>query len=114
MGASDFQIIYVGAIADWSLIPDRMIGGMRRYIENGIEPGDFLRAVLNNDLQEACGRADAENQRILFQYVKFLYNYAPSDCWGSPEKVEKWLDEGGLGWKEVYTGDGPVRIVSCG
>ena len=34
-----------GRAPDWSLIPDYMIGGLRRYIERGIPPGHFLSAV---------------------------------------------------------------------
>jgi len=28
--------------------------------------------------------------------VKFFYNEAPSACWGSLEKMEKWIEIGGL------------------
>ena len=48
--------------ADWSLIPDYMRGGLRRYLAHGIEPGSFLSAVLRNDLIDACGRADDTNR----------------------------------------------------
>jgi hypothetical protein len=82
--------------ADWSLIPPHMIGGLRRFIENGIGPGSFLTAVLCNDLRGACERADDENRDRLFQYVQFLYSYAPSECWGSPAKFDAWCKQGGL------------------
>lgn len=72
-------------------IPDRMMGGLKRYVEHGIEPGSFLMAVLRNDLHDAVGRADDENIRNLPAYVSYLYNEAPSPCWGSPEKVQAWL-----------------------
>ena len=68
-------------------IPKRMMGGIKRYIENHIEPGDFLMAVLTNDLTGAVGRADNENMANLPAYVSYLYNEAPSACWGSKEKV---------------------------
>jgi hypothetical protein len=71
-------------------IPDRMMGGIRRWIEHRVPPGDFLMAVLRNDLQEACGRADDENLRNIPAYVAYLYNEAPRECWGSPEKVAIW------------------------
>lgn len=100
----------MGSPADWSLIPDYMIGGLRRYIENGIEPGSFLSAVLCNDLRGAVSAADDTNRHRLFQYVQFLYLYAPSECWGSPSKVEKWCAQRGLSAKSVYD-DGPVEIV---
>ena len=93
---------YTSAKPDWSLIPEYMIGGLRRYIENGIEPGSFLSAVLCNDLRGACECADDINRSRLFEYVKFLYSYAPAGCWGSQERFEKWLEQNGLGCIEVY------------
>lgn len=85
-----------GRPADWSLIPDYMIGGLRRYIENGILPGSFLSALLSNDLRSTFERADDENRRCIENYVRFLYNYAPSECWGSPAKFNAWCKQGGL------------------
>lgn len=65
----------------------------RRYIEDKIPPGGFVLAVLCNDLKEACARADDINRRLLWEIVAWLYNEAPSDCWGSPERVEAWLSD---------------------
>ena len=93
---------YTSTKPDWSLIPEYMIGSLRRYIENGIEPGSFLSAVLCNDLRGACECADDTNRSRLFEYVKFLYSYAPAGCWGSQERFEKWLEQNGLGCIEVY------------
>ena len=93
-----------GRAANWSLIPDHMIGGLRRYIENGIKPGSFLTALLCNDLRETCERADDVNRHRIYDYVKFLYNYAPAGIWGSPEIVAQWIERKGLGWPEVYGG----------
>lgn len=90
-----------GPRADWSLIPEHMIGGLRRYIENGIEPGSFLEAVLCNDLKGAVGRADQTNKHRLHDYIMFLYNFAPSSCWGSPEKYTAWVEQCGLNWSDV-------------
>lgn len=82
--------------ADWSLIPDHMRAALRRYIALGIPPGSFLEAVLSNDLKNAFGRADDENRRRLFEWVRFLYNYAPTGCWGSPDTVKDWIKSGGI------------------
>jgi hypothetical protein len=62
-----------------------------RYAQHGVETGGFLRAVLSNDLKEACLRADEENQEALYQIVKYIWNHLPAACWGSPAKVEAWL-----------------------
>ena len=66
--------------------------GIDRYVQHGIIPGDFLRAVLSNDLKESFGRADLENRRDMFEIVQYLYNNVPSVCWGSPEKVASWIE----------------------
>ena len=73
-------------------IPRRMEGGICRYVEYGIEPGDFLTAIIRNDLKEAVGRADEENMRNLPAYVAYFYNEVPSPAWGSKEKMEAWME----------------------
>lgn len=73
-------------------IPEHMLDRLRAYIETGCPVGDFLTAVLCNDLREACSRADDHNVRNLAAYVVYLYNEAPSPCWGSPEKHAAWIE----------------------
>lgn len=73
-------------------IPERMMGGITRYIEQGVPPGDFLTAIICNDLYEAVGRADDENIANIPAYVGYFYNNAPSQCWGSVEKFNAWMD----------------------
>jgi hypothetical protein len=77
--------------ADWSLIPPHMWGGLTRYLERGIPPGQFLCAVLNNDLVEAIKRADDTNMQRLPDYVRFLYNYVDNRAWGRPGCVDEWV-----------------------
>lgn len=72
-------------------IPDYMQDALKLYLEQHIDPGHFLCAVLSNDLKEAVNRADDTNINALPIYVAYLYNHAPSKCWGSTEKVNKWL-----------------------
>jgi len=72
-------------------IPDRMMGAVRRYIDDRRHPGDFLTAVICNDLSEAVSRADDENMRNLPAYVGYFYNEAPSQCWGNKGKMDEWL-----------------------
>ena len=73
-------------------IQEHMMAAIRRYIDHGIPPGDFLRAVLINDLAEAVGRADDENMVIIPAFVAYLWNECPSDCWGSIDKVNAWIE----------------------
>ncbi len=72
-------------------IRDDMMAAIRRYIEERLQPGDFLTAVIDNDLAEAVGRADDENMANLPAFVGYFYNEAPSSCWGSPAKRRAWL-----------------------
>jgi hypothetical protein len=62
-----------------------------RYVEHRILPGDFLYAVLTNDLRGAFGRADSYNRASLFQIVQFCHCEIPASCWGSVEKVSAWV-----------------------
>lgn len=73
-------------------IPEHMMHGLLDWIEHGVS-GDFIRAVMNNDLAEAVARADDTNVLLLPQYVKLVYNYFPAPCWGSIEKVQAWQDK---------------------
>lgn len=81
---------------DYSSIPVITLDSIARYVEKGIPTGDFLRAVITNDLYGACSRADQYNGKCLPQIVKYFYNQTPSGCWGSPDRHEKWLKHDGL------------------
>lgn len=72
-------------------VPQHMHDAYVMYLLHGIEPGDFLLAVLANDLRGAIGRADHMNARALKEHVLFLYNDAPGDCWGSWDRVRSWV-----------------------
>jgi hypothetical protein len=73
-------------------IPDRMMPAIRAYIEERKKPGYFLQMVITNNLKEALSAADEENLANIQAYVGYFYNEAPSPCWGSPEKMELWLN----------------------
>lgn len=77
-------------------IPARMMPGIKRYVEQGIRPGDFLCAVFENDFKKALMFADDENYNNIQAYAAYLYNVAPHGCHGSAEKVEAWIKQGGL------------------
>jgi hypothetical protein len=74
-----------------SEIPCYMHEGIILYIENHIPPGDFLSAILCNDLYEACGRADDTNCHLLYEYVSWFYGNVSDNCWGSPERYNQWI-----------------------
>lgn len=72
-------------------IPEYMHDPVMRYVVDHIQPGDFLTALMSNKLSETFARADEENVAAMNMWVKWFYNWAPSPCWGSPEKVKAWV-----------------------
>lgn len=78
-------------ITDPAQIPAHMMSRLNAYINHGDPVGDFLRAVITNNLKEAVGRADDTNINLLPAYVIYLYNEAPALCWGSQERYDAWL-----------------------
>jgi len=82
--------------AKWDAIPEHCRYSLDGYISFGWNVGHFLTAVLANDLAGAVGRADIENGAALPGYARFLYNYAPTGCWGSYDKVSEWTSMGGM------------------
>ena len=74
-------------------IPTNVKESLQRYAKQRIPTGDFLRAVLENDLMEAVGRADDFNRYRLFDICSYVYNEMPMSCHGSKEDVKNWLAE---------------------
>ncbi len=78
---------------DYSKLPETLQGGMQRWVEDGILPGHFLRAVIANDLREAVIQADEFNRLKLVEIVSWFWNECPSEAWGSPAKMLAWAKE---------------------
>lgn len=77
-------------------IPEYMVEGIFNWIVHHVRPGDFLSAVIVNDLRGACAHADDTNRHLLWEYCNFFYNEAPSPCWGSLEKARAWEEVGSV------------------
>ena len=71
-------------------IPDYMIEEVVEYLAQGRPTGDFLAAVINNNLREAVRCASDTNIHCLDKYINFFYRYASSDAWGYPEATDVW------------------------
>jgi hypothetical protein len=81
---------------NYQTMPGSLRPGTKLYIEQGILPGSFLRAVISNDLKESFAQADDINRLRMFEIVSWFYNEAPAPCWGSPEIMKAWQEAGGL------------------
>jgi len=89
------------AVIDYDKFPSpHVLSAVMRYIEEGIPPGDFLKAVICNKLKESFMWADETNIANMFGIVSWMYNHAPLQCWGSEEKMRAWLESGGLKGQE--------------
>ena len=77
---------------EYQKLPEQYRKEIRRYIEEGFLPGAFLTKVLWNDLISAVSHCSGplEDMKAV---VMWLYNEAPSACWGSPDKVKAWIWE---------------------
>ena len=72
-------------------LPEHIKESLDAYVQTGRPTGDFLRACIDNNLREACGRADEENLGVLAVIVAYLYNRCPTECWGSRGSYDAWL-----------------------
>ena len=77
------------------VIPSRIMEGIGRYVEHGIPPGDFLQAVIRNDLAGAVARADHESLEVIREIVLYFANEVPPECQGSREALSAWAFRGG-------------------
>jgi hypothetical protein len=66
---------------------------LTKYFNECQSPGSLLRAVLENDLEEvACHLLASEIWNALPEIVRLLHVAAPTEAYGSPEKVALWLE----------------------
>lgn len=77
-------------------IPHHLWPGLKAFVLTGRPVGDFLRAVISNDLKLAVAHADDESIQHLRDIVRYFYNETPGGCSGSPERYAYWVKEGGF------------------
>lgn len=70
---------------EYAAIPALMRDGIMRWVEQGVKPGQFLWAVICNDLRVAVAAADEENLALLPLYVRWFHWQCPAGVSGSPE-----------------------------
>ena len=75
------------------LVPDHLWLGLTHYFIDRTRTGDFLAALLSNDLMLAVGRADDQSFAALPRLCQFLHNFAPPRSHGSRAAVDAWLEQ---------------------
>lgn len=71
-------------------LPEHIREGVRRWLEEGLTPGSFLRAVIRNQLVDAVQRADHINLPLLGHIVYWFVNNAPEGSYGSDRCLSNW------------------------
>jgi hypothetical protein len=72
-------------------IPIPTLHALCLYAAEGYDPGDFCRAALSNDLQEAVCLSDSQTLPALGAICAFIYHELPSQLHGNGETVLSWL-----------------------
>lgn len=81
---------------DWTFVPAHLRDPMTRYIDEGVNPGDFLQAFFSNDLSGALEHADFASRRRLFDISNFINSFVPGICHGSQNSFKEWIEAGGM------------------
>jgi hypothetical protein len=74
-------------------LPEHLREGMRLYLQDGVTPGGWMCAVLDNDLSNAVQRCDDRALGTLRNLFEWLCMYAPASAWGAPDKRAAWQNE---------------------
>ena len=69
----------------------RIKEALERYRDHSIKPGDFLTAVLCNDLKMAFFKADSQSTKELPEIVSWCHWELPGGSWGSVKEVREWI-----------------------
>ena len=77
-------------------IPEHLRHGLEEYVRIGRPTGDFLEAVLSNDLKASFARADATSQAYMHAIVMYIMWEIPAVAQGSPDAYKAWCRKGGL------------------
>lgn len=77
-------------------LPPHMWSSLYRYICKGIPMGGFGAALMSDKLVEAFCCADEDNLRAMGAWASWLRSYCPCGAWGSEERMQAWIADGGL------------------
>jgi len=77
-------------------IPPRVLAAINNYVWYAQPTGDFVSAVLSNDLLRAVGRADERSLNAIKAICVYIHNAVPSVCYGNKEAVLNHLRKQGI------------------
>lgn len=75
-----------------AMMPRALKASIDLYVDRGVPVGGFVYAVLSNNLFEVFSRAEEHYRANLETICDYIQNYTPAICYGSEERVTKWLE----------------------
>jgi len=75
------------------LIPKNIQDQIIDYVENGIHPDGFVKALLTNNLIVSFESIYEKNLYFLPAIIRYLQTVVPYEAWGSIKKYEHWLEQ---------------------
>lgn len=94
---------FEGSDGQYENIPESTKLALQNYVIRGQVVGDFLHAILVNDLQGAFAHADSANIKEMNNIVKWVFNRAPGTCWRHQDNINGWYKcRGALGVMEDH------------
>lgn len=92
------SVLVDGSPVEYARLPVHLRAGMERWVEHGIPPGTFLKAVLENNLVTALATADGDSRLALDRIAQFVHWGLPHDCHGSRDRCKAWANAHGRVW----------------
>lgn len=74
-----------------SPVPRLYHDNLAAYFTRRVNPGSFLRVVLENKFWQSVRKVDPLYKDRLVPIMEWLLVNAPPNSWGSEEAVEEWL-----------------------
>jgi hypothetical protein len=94
--------------SNYKAVPANTRIQLDNWVHRHIPGGDFLEALLKNNLSAVVVHADPPNREALVDTVQWLWNEAPAECWGSAEKYKAWMTPKPAAQKAVTLSNAPT------
>ncbi len=81
----------MSATTAWLEIPEHLREPLGRFLVHGLHPGDFLKAVISNNLKQAVASGNDASLAGLRPLVMFMLNHAPAYAFGYSGAYQIWV-----------------------
>ena len=74
-------------------LPEHLAGAIDRFVDQRLQPGDCLRALLAYDMREYNRRADNATMAASPALIRYIFNTVPEHACGSYLAVDSWCNQ---------------------